>query len=162
MEEEWKDVFGFGSKYRVSNTGKVLSKRRNREFLLKQTEKNGYLYVSLYYDKNKRATLRVHRLVASHFVGGKTIGMEVNHKDCDGLNNCADNLEWCSHQHNINHFYANGKLPSRIKLNNDKAVLIREMRNYSKHFTNKWLAKCFGVTVVTIRDVINRKTWKHI
>ena len=45
MSEIWKELEGF-SKYKISNTGKIWSKSRNREMSLKPKE-DGYICVGL-------------------------------------------------------------------------------------------------------------------
>jgi hypothetical protein len=43
----------------------------------------------------------VHRLVAKAFVPGYQEGLDVNHKDCNRLNNIASNLEWMTRLENL-------------------------------------------------------------
>lgn len=42
----------------------------------------------------------VHRLVALAFIDNPNEYKEVNHIDCNPLNNRVDNLEWCTHRQN--------------------------------------------------------------
>lgn len=89
MKEEWKDIEGFEGLYRISNTGKVYSVRR--DILLKfKTDKYGYFVAGLW-DGIKQHHKTVHRLVSNAFlepVEGKTV---VNHKDTDKKNNHVSN-----------------------------------------------------------------------
>ena len=93
--EIWKEIEGFKG-YEVSNCGNVRSQRK----ALKQ-HKNGRGYYRVWLPDGKFHL--VHRLVATAFVdnpGGHPI---VNHKDETKTNNCADNLEWCTHKYNSNY-----------------------------------------------------------
>jgi hypothetical protein len=114
LVEEWKDVKGFEGLYQISNMGRVKSlaryKKNNRgsrsligETILKQSKNNrGYCRIYLCKDAHKKA-FSVHRLVADAFVPNPNNFTEVNHKDEDKQNNCADNLEWCDSNYNINY-----------------------------------------------------------
>ena len=104
--EQWKDIEGFEGLYRVSNTGKVFSIRRN--IILKgKTDRDGYKAVVLWNGKNNYRT--IHRLVAEAFVEKKDGCNVVNHLDCDKQNNNADNLEWTTVKENTIHAYNNIK-----------------------------------------------------
>ena len=113
MEEEWRDIRGYEGLYQVSNLGNVKSfnnriKHKN-PMILKQTidRKNGYLTVSL--SRNgKKKIYRVHKLVASIFIDNSNNYPVINHKDGKKLNNCVDNLEWCTYKQNIIHSWENG------------------------------------------------------
>lgn len=66
MEEIWVDIKGYEDKYKISNTGKVFSKTRNKEKSLFQRVKNGSYYVGL--DKNGGTyTFRIDKLLYEHF-----------------------------------------------------------------------------------------------
>lgn len=104
--EKWKDIRGFEGLYRVSNTGKVFSIRRNIE-LKGKIDRYGYKMVVLWNGKNNYRT--VHRLVAEAFVEQKEGCNVVNHLDCNKLNNNADNLEWTTVKENTIHAYQNIK-----------------------------------------------------
>lgn len=45
----------------------------------------------------------MHRLIAETFLPNPNNYPIVNHIDENKLNNCASNLEWCTHQHNVLH-----------------------------------------------------------
>ena len=101
MEEIWKDMKGFESKYKISSNGNCYSYFLNRN--LKPTiDTNGYLLYKLSKD-GKQYTIRVHRLVALHFIDNPYNLPQVNHKDEDKTNNNVNNLEWCDAKYNINY-----------------------------------------------------------
>ena len=79
----------------------VLKKGR----ILKQMpNSNGYLRVPLSDSKtNRKERVSVHRLVAIHFIFLNNDKPHVNHIDFDHTNNCYNNLEWVTHQENMNH-----------------------------------------------------------
>lgn len=145
MEEIWKDVRDYEGYYQVSNWGRVRSIDRvvtksngveqSRRGRIKKQWKNkdGYLTVKLSKDHiDYRAP--VHELVAQSFIEyhkyGDNDGLEINHKDTNRENNRVDNLEWVTHQENVQysaslghykHFgadnpnYGNHKLKDRFR-----------------------------------------------
>lgn len=122
-EEIWLNVHGYAGKYRVSNYGRVLSKfaeskygvRRITNTLLRYSiNQNGYYTIRLsrYVNgKPEKKTRKVHRLVCQAFHYNISNKPEVNHKDCNKLNNHATNLEWATPKENANHAQMNGKRP---------------------------------------------------
>ena len=105
-KEVWRDIEGYEGKYQVSNKGRVKSlnyHRSDKKKILKQSKhKSGYLYVALYKD-GERKYYGVHRMVAQAFLSNPENYPEVNHKDENPLNNCVENLEWCTREYNINY-----------------------------------------------------------
>lgn len=109
--ERWKDIIGFEGLYQISNWGRVKALTRTlphktygtwtiKEKILKPSlngeKSKGYLFVILF-DKNKKAhNMRIHRLVAQHFVKNPDRGtlIFVDHIDGDKTNNYYKNLEW--------------------------------------------------------------------
>ena len=115
MKEIWKDIKGYEDCYEISNLGRVRSKHRKvlqfckgvkTEFTYKgvllkpQLINSGYYVVSLYKSSIQKKFL-VHRLVAEAHLDNSNNLTQINHKDEDKLNNCADNLEWCSVNYNM-------------------------------------------------------------
>ena len=114
----WKEIPNYEGKYQVSNTGKVRSlnyKRTGKTKILKiREDKNGYTVVTL--TKNsKKKTYSVHRLVAQAFIPNPNDLPEVNHKDENPANNFYTNLEWCTHEYNINYGTHNEKVSKTLK-----------------------------------------------
>lgn len=101
---EWKSVPNY-SNYEVSDDGRVKNKKRNR--LLKPRIVKGYHRVVLC-EQNVCRPITVHRLVADVFCPGDHTGLQVNHKDGNKTNNCANNLEWVTQSENNYHAYRTG------------------------------------------------------
>lgn len=103
MLEIWKDIKDYEGLYQVSNLGRVksLANRSNhkKELILKQHKYKGYYKVNLC-KNGKRKLCSVHRLVAEAFIQNPENLPCVNHKDENKLNNCIENLEWCTHGYN--------------------------------------------------------------
>lgn len=108
MEEIFKDIAGYEGLYQISNYGNVKSFPRKgtdtkEERILKvYKNKKGYNVVYLYKDNIKK-TKQVHRLIAEAFISNPDNLPQVNHKDENKLNNCIDNLEWCTEKYNNNY-----------------------------------------------------------
>ena len=97
--EIWKQVSENGlHSYEVSNFGRV---RNKNGVILKQHFLCGYAYCGLC-KNGKIVSRRINRLVALEFCSGYKEGYVANHIDHNRLNNCANNLEWCSQKENTN------------------------------------------------------------
>lgn len=106
--EEWKDIETFEGKYQVSNYGRVRNIQTNH-ILTQGLRPNGYYQVTLWRKKYDGVTRTVHKLVAETFITNPLNLPQVNHKDHNRLNNCVENLEWCSAKYNSNHKRNNRK-----------------------------------------------------
>ena len=112
MEEQWKDIiiekngvtYDYTGLYQVSNLGRVRSlgndKTRKERILKPKINNKGYLQVILC-KNGKVKTFLVHRLVATAFIPNPDNLPVVNHRDENPLNNCVDNLEWCTQKYNV-------------------------------------------------------------
>ena len=132
MEEIWKDVEEYEGLYQVSNLGNVKSlnyKKSGKSKLLKpSTDKQGYKHVFLCMNGCQKQ-YSIHRLVAKAFCEGYFEGAVVNHKDENKQNNIWTNLEWCTHQYNIQ-YSVNRKLGL---IDKDYKYLTKNMINDSHH-----------------------------
>jgi hypothetical protein len=115
MNEIRKDVIGYEGIYSVSNLGRVKKnrgKRNSTEFIIKPWQvARGYLAIRLY--KNGSGTsVKVHKLVASAFLGQRPEGMQINHKDprTGKTDNRASNLEYLTPKGNMQHAKEHGLL----------------------------------------------------
>lgn len=117
QEEIWKDVVGCEGYYQVSNLGRVRSVDRYIDrsdgttafYRGRILSPAGEPYVHVYITNGEARTLRrVHRLVAEAFVPNPDNLPQVDHIDCNKLNNCADNLRWCTSADNTHYAWRNG------------------------------------------------------
>lgn len=108
--EIWKEIPEFDDLYQISNMGRIKSFYRNQKGILLKThvDKLGYIKIQL-----KGKEYLVHRLVALLFVPNPYFYKEINHKDGNKKNNCADNLEWCTRSENMKHAFATGLKENR-------------------------------------------------
>ena len=98
--ETWKDISGYNGRYKVSNTGKVMSIKNGKSIILKPSiGTSGYYFVNLL-QKSKD----IHRIMANEFIGS-VAGKYVNHKDLNKLNNNISNLELVSNRENSHHYF---------------------------------------------------------
>lgn len=112
MTEIWKDIQGYEGFYQISNLGNVKSlervidkgngilQHRKERIMNKRESVDGYYVAKLNVNK-KSKSIAIHILVARHFIDNPNNYPEVNHKDCNRKNNQVDNLEWCTHQQNV-------------------------------------------------------------
>lgn len=106
--EIWRDILGYEGLYQISNYGNVMSLNYRRQGFAKQLtakcSNTKRLWVELAKDGVRKPVL-IHRLVAEAFIPNPNGYPQINHKDGNPQNNHVDNLEWCTQEYNIQHFY---------------------------------------------------------
>jgi len=173
--EVWKDIKGYEGFYQVSNLGQVKrlktkvkgklnSIRTLPERINKPRMQNGYLSVAL--QNMNRINIKLHRLVALHFIPNPENKPEINHIDGNKKNNRVDNLEWCTRKENMIHASKNG-LVSKIKGEQSKnSKLTRkqviDIKYNTEFLNNKQIALIYGVTHDCIWKIKAGINWKHI
>ena len=118
IKEEWRHVPFFENKYMVSNKGKIVSLNFKMSGIKKEMSPwlhHGYKLVTLCMN-GKTKQVPIHRLVAEAFIPNPNNYPIVNHKDENKLNNCADNLEWCTNEYNITYGTANQRRAEKGKV----------------------------------------------
>ena len=175
--EQWKEVLGTNGQYEVSNTGFLRThnwKGSGQTRIMKPAlDSRGYLRTMIVINGRAR-TIKVHRLVAEAWIENPQGKPQVNHKDGIKSNNHIDNLEWVTKRENIQHAFDNGLMkwngtvPPNLKGSaNPTSKLteeqVREIRSKFKPriYTREMLGKEYGVSPLTIKDIIHR-TWKHV
>lgn len=166
-------IFGFTKinsldNYCINENGLILN-IRTRCVIIPSINKKGYLQVCL----TNKYTYKVHRLVALTFIENKENKPEVNHKDGNKLNNHVYNLEWNTTQENLEHkrinnlgktlkakLSATGINNSQVKLDEEDVIFIRtncitieDIKNFSIEL---------DISISTIYDIKNRRSWTHI
>jgi hypothetical protein len=171
--EKWTGIPGYHSRYLVGERGRVLSlvRRtengkifyRDRARFVMPILNGGYLHVMLCNEAGKKVW-RINRLVATIFIPNPDNLPEVNHIDGNPLNNCVDNLEWCTRSQNMKHLYSVlkrghvcGEASGKSSLTNESVVDI-----YLSTHSQQRLADTYGVSRKCIRDIRSGVSWKHI
>ena len=108
MTEIWKDVVGYEGLYQVSSLGRVKSLPRFGTvggIMCGFVRPDGYRHITLHKNNNAKSYL-VHRIVATSFIENHNNLPEVNHINGNKLDNCVENLEWCSRKDNLYHAFS--------------------------------------------------------
>ena len=103
-QESLRYIPNTNNKYIISNFGKVFRFKAGDWKDVKGEINHGYHRVNLSFGKVAKK-FRVHRLVAEAFIENQLNKPFVNHKDGNKLNNCIENLEWCTSSENEYHSY---------------------------------------------------------
>lgn len=175
--ECWAAVKGYEGLYAISDRGRVMSFNSNPhrrptsdplQILKPWTIKKGkgYYCVRLTDQEGTSRKFLVSRLVAYAFLG-KANGREVNHVNGIPTDNCLDNIEYATHEENIQHCWRTG-LSSNFgdthydaKLTGDQVKIIRE--EYARGgVLHRELADRYGVHKSNIQAIIKRRSWKHL
>lgn len=177
--EMWKKIRCLNGEYEVSNIGNIRSTfnivirsngwrhTRVSKVLKPATTKDGYRRVGVCVNK-KLKTFNVHRLVALEFIENPLNKAEVNHINGIKDDNRVDNLEWVTRQENLKHCIDN-KLQTAFKgeeIGNSKLkeYQVLEIRNkfIPRIYSRVKLAKEYNVSEATIKDILQKRTWKHL
>ena len=174
--EIWKPVIYRNIKrdmYEVSNMGRVRNKLTGHIMTQCLSEK-GYPMTIFRCDDGKSRSIKTHRVVAWHFVDGRTdIKNEVDHVDGDKTNNKSLNLEWVTREENIRRGFDKGLIPVlRGSKNGNTTLTDEDVRticsllvyycgNCKKVFQ---VSKYFGVhtNIGRIHDIKYKKVWAWI
>lgn len=163
----FKDIPEYEGYYFADSNGNIYSKDRiinvynprvNKSFsyikkglkLTPRMKKTGYYVVTLCKEGIRNEEL-LHRIIARTFIPNLDNLPQVNHKDENKLNNCVDNLEWCTGEYN----YYYGSNLERIK-NNQKVRSISQYRNDNSYInTFKSINEAERITGVKHYNIIS-------
>jgi hypothetical protein len=170
MDEIWKPILGYESRYEVSNYGRVRSfvtgtgTKGPVHYLTQDTsDKRGYRRVTLSMNRKTKKFL-VHRLVATLFLGPPPSDKHaVNHIDFNPSNNRSDNLEWVTTQKNHDHSIARHPRGITHGMNRLSEEQVREIRRlYALGETTISLGKMFSISQAHAHRVATKDSWSHI
>ncbi|QVY66469.1 HNH endonuclease [Polaribacter sp. Q13] len=174
-KEEWKDVkfdekISDVKKFKISNYGRVLYCKDDKEFLRKKSFINGYETISVKQALNNKHTSRyVHKLVAQHFLEKENEEQVfVLHINYDKTDNTIQNLKWASKREKELHQFKNPVFVESIKnkktsykLTEGKVKIIkRQLKNKRTRIT--MIAKRFGVSDMQIHRIKTGENWGHV
>lgn len=165
MQEEWRDVPGYGGRYQVSSLGRV--RKSVTEYLLSQSPNtSGHLQVSLLREGKTKKCL-VHRLVAMAFLGRPAAEKPLAlHRDDDKTNNAISNLYWGTHKDNRRDAFKNetAAMPNNRGCRNGAAKLTEEdvldiRKRLATGVSREEIAGSFGVSESTVKSIGNKQRW---
>lgn len=176
-EEIWKPIVGFEGLYEISSFGNIKSLQRltyysdgrvfNQPEIIKSVrkQKDGYVMVTLS-KETKKFNIRVHNLVADHFIPKEEGRNCINHKDGNKSNNSISNLERCTYKENSLHavktgLIKQGKESPHSKLKESDILEIRKIY-VENNETMERIGSRFGISFQNVSQIINRKTWKNV
>ena len=167
-KEFWAPIPGTDGKYEISTRGRVRSysligckpgKQATPRILKGGIASNGYRTMRL---GRKGQTITVHSMVLLVFVGPRPEGADASHLNGDRLDNRLENLVWESRAANCRRMIEHGTSCRGERSGHAQltADAVRKIRCAASSPAS--LATLYGVHVGTIRDVLNRRTWRHI
>jgi hypothetical protein len=165
---ETKDIIGYEGRYEITSDGKVFSlngRRKGKHEMKGCNDTCGYISFRLRNGKGCRKDVRLHALLAIHFLTIperlKGLKIQVNHIDGNKMNNNLSNLEWCTPKENIHHAIRTGLLKNKgldsyaCVLSNEDVFKIIELRRIG--YSHQKIADTIGkVGRRHITDVLNR------
>jgi hypothetical protein len=171
-EEIWRDVIGYEGFYKVSNLGRIKSIDRIiphshsgcmtfKERIIKPAKnKGGYLIVILN-KRGKTIAKTLHRLIAISFINNDEKKPQINHLNGDKLDNCVNNLEWCTQSENQIHAFKLGLNKGSHK------GLFGEFHNRSKKvdqydLNNNYIKTYFGISEAERMTRINLRCISNV
>lgn len=153
-----------GTSCSITRDGIIIGK--NGFALKPKLTKTGYHEISLYFKELKcKKFFRVHRLVAINFIDNPENKPFVNHKDGNKTNNCVENLEWVTHQENMEHA-KNFGLVKRAEENPRSILTTPQVETICKMlqqgYRNVDIARTIGITSNVVSYIRNSDSWTHI
>ncbi len=170
MREVFEDLIGYENSYKISDKGRIFTKRRldgNRiiygKELHPQVTEDGYLKVSLTKDSVSKK-FYVHRLVALHFIENPSNLPQVNHIDGNKFNNDVSNLEWCTKEQNqehavINSLMQHGEARPNAKLTEKDVLEIYQLKGI---LSAKEIGERYNVSKNTVNLILRGKKWAYL
>lgn len=174
-KEEWKEIIfddniSENEKFKISNYGRIINCKLDKEFLVKEYFINGYQNLPVKQKKNGKHTSRyVHRLVAEHFLE-KNDGEEyVIHLNYDKTDNRVENLKWATKREKELHQFSNPNWEKVIKERNKKIgklsegkvkIIKRQLKNNRTRIN--MIAKRFGVSDTQIHRIKKGENWSSV
>lgn len=163
MKYQEKHIEGFNTI--VNTLGEFISVKSGEKRKLKVT-KQGYLEIGLFSSENKKYSWqRAHRVVAQYFIPNPENKPFVNHIDGDKTNNCVENLEWVTHQENMEHaknhnLVWRGEDHTKSIYSEDQVEEICKLLEMG--YRNKEIAETVGGRHHNISAIRNGFVWTHI
>lgn len=159
---KWAWIKGYEGKYKISDSGRVVSYATGKPYELSRNRLNadGYIHLSLRKD-NKAHEYLLNRLVALTFIGNPLHEDDtVNHINGIKTDNRVANLEWATRSEQMYHAYRM-KLKKPVKekeilrfTDEQKKYICNNYKPYKHGFSINAFAKKFNVCHGTIEQIL--------
>lgn len=162
MEEIWLPIPEWEGLYEVSNFGQVRSLHFGKiKIRVLGSDSFGYKFVKLK-SADKKAKLKIGRLVAEVFIPNPDNLPTVDHIDRNPSNNHVENLRWVTQGDNNRNRDMGDKVRGiknpRAVLTEQKVIRIRQL--YKTGLGTRKIAKLFGITKNQAESAL--KNWQHL
>ena len=151
---DYPEYFEIGSKGSLKSlrTNKLVSQTPDHKGYLRHATKIGGR-------KGKAVCIRVHVQVAKAFVPRESDDLEVNHITADKTRNTYLDLEWVTHQENMEHASAMGLLERPKGADSPLAAFTQEqadeIRALKGKVSQRGLGRMYGVDKSTIKRILD-------
>ncbi|MGI9278180.1 MAG: HNH endonuclease [Endozoicomonas sp.] len=160
-------------RYRVMADGTIIDTNwrltGKEKAIAVRTSVSGYLITNLStgLEKPRQITVSVHRIVALALLPKPKGYRQVNHKNCNKLDNRLLNLEWVDRSQNMKHASAEGRLniyqgQEHINSKLEVSDVIQIKKLLVDGISPTKIAAEFHVSRATIRSIRSGKNWKHV
>ena len=166
---EFDDKISDNEKFKISNYGRIINLKTDKEFLVKKYYINGYQNLPLKQKENGKQTSRyVHKLVAEHFLE-KNDGVCVIHLNYDKTDNRVENLKWATKREKELHQFNNPTWEAVVKKRGEKIgkltkgkvkIIKRQLQNKNNRLS--MIAKRFGVSDMQIHRIKTGENWSSV
>lgn len=158
------------TKYMISDYGKCINTKTNKEVKAWIGKKGTRLYLTLYHH-NKAHTKQVARWMALSFLelpdGVDYSKYDADHIDEDPMNNYLENIQWLTKENNryksnlpsTKKYIGEVCVDSKLK-NEDVHSLIKDFLYNDISYSDA--AKKYNISMSTICDIMNGRTWKTV
>ncbi len=153
MTEKWSPAFGYEDRYEASSMGRIRNAKTGN---IRQCRTNPGGYVTACMWREKKDTVRVHRIIASTFIRPPLHDEQVNHIDGIKTNNCVNNLEWCTPKENTTHSIGAGLFAPRKLSSTDIEKIKKRVKSGEKQID---VARDYAVTPTCISMLVRGLTY---
>lgn len=153
---------------RTNNINNVTYTSKLKVLKTSVNNSKGYERIRIKYQDGTEIKESVHRLVAKTYISNPLNLPQVNHIDGNKLNNCVDNLEWCSNNYNQKHaaLYLNKRVNTKGEKHHSNKLSTQQVKALATEIKSgvsyTVLSKKYGVSKSLLSELKAGRTWRHL